>query len=281
MTWRLLGRCAGIFAVFLLATTTFSVIAADEVTLHLPNYIEPQTNKTAEVVARHILDHSGRPPLEMLGERYDAILAQADIVIAIRITNVVLCAVTMLDEWFDLNTTPIFWYTVYGELLDTVRGTFEGTAIKFQTSCGMHRNTWPYVTSFAYQLGLEKREGIFHIVAQVRTCPFPPYRLVDHKSYAQLRRTGALSADDQGFWSELIYAAQPPGVKCLDASLELGKYMIVTHSYEPILGGLDWDYGRGVFASVYSFESKKKLDVDDLLPFLGKKGVERLGSWRR
>lgn len=251
-----------------------AAVQASDLAVQLPGASVPPSASNVLVLANSTADIRLPFPLGMEGESYVDLLKRADTVLAVSIVEVIPIGITSLEEWYANGTTPLLWYRVKCQVKAVIRGTSPSSPMQFVTCYGRHRHVWPYVKGFCYRLGMDNIERKWSIVAQVRTCPFPPYSLEDHVAFDDLKR--GKSGIDLTRWETLIAERQKKSTtRCLDIAVEKNRYLMMTFAGQSLLGGLDVDYGRGVSVQAYSWTTGVQLDPT-VLPELKEMGIEKL-----
>jgi len=189
----------------------------------------------------------------MRGEDYASKMKLADTVILVRIADVVPLAATHLDRWYLRAESPVIWYIVRCSLLDVERGRFDEVTPAFIVCWGIHRNSWPYVRGFCYQLGLSQSDGRPTIIAQVRVSRLPPHSQNDYTPFDVSPRGGGTNEADVVFW------LRNRGADCVDVALEKQKYVVFTYVKKDMSLTWDKDWHGSTSVLVYRLNTKQQI----------------------
>lgn len=184
-------------------------------------------------------------PRTNLSEKIAA-LEKIDTVVSATIEEVIPIAITGLqDRYLNGYSSPLYWYRIKCEVRDIVKGDFPASSLEFVATHDGNRPAWQFVRGYAFYFGLKESEEGWGVERFFRSSPLPPYRMEDHIDYFKMRR------ENPDFdWSQsdvlIKQTEQEIGRWCRDASLEKGKYLIMTFDGDKLWGNLNIDYGKSV-----------------------------------
>ena len=181
-------------------------------------------------------------------------LEKSEIIVVACVTNVTRVAITGMDDYN--ISIPTHWYRIRCSIIEILKGELPHKTLEFYV-CSSGYVKWPYIKGAFFCIGMQREQTGVCISAQVRTSPFPPYKITDHLSLGE-NSIGAIlgtkmSLEDQRWVLNLINKWRHlfPERDCIDISLEAEDTLIFLFTRNDRLGFRSWDeYVEPVVVSI-------------------------------
>lgn len=253
-----LSRC-----ILVVAVTTLAALggtgSAQEINATLPVHALPEYSST-NLYVFDTEPSDGYPFPPRIREDGESLSdQQVDVVVTVRIREVLPVAITRLEAWHLHQESPLFWHVMKCDTLRTLKGAFSSDRIDFVVCSGFGYHTWPYMQGFCYELSLGLRtDRIPVILYHKRVSPLYPYLSSDYVDYYKLA-----DGDKRKFrsWNRLIERKSRNNKNWVDASVIAEKYLVLTCAAMDPCFPMEYDWHGSTRVFVYDWDTRKEVSA--------------------